>query len=54
MIRNSLKIVEKVGKDKPVLNGTFAFLQTKDVIELDPVAKIVNDLLQGLNVGGLF
>ena len=48
VIGDSLEVGKKVGKNKAVLDRAFALLETNDVIKLYLIAKIVNDLLDGL------
>ena len=46
----TLKVVEHICKDKAVLDGALAFLQTNDMIKLDLVAKVIYNLLERLDV----
>ena len=52
MVGYTLEVCEKVGKNEAVLDSTLALLQSYYVIELYLVAKVVNDLLDGLNLFG--
>ena len=51
VVGNTLKVVEKVRKNKSMLYRTLALLKSENMIELDLITEVVNYLLKGLNVG---
>ena len=51
VVGNTLEVGKYVGKNEAVLDGALALLESDDVIELDLIAKIVNYLLERLDLG---
>ena len=51
MVRNSLTVIENIGKDEAKLNRTFACLETVDMSFSYLFGKTVDNLLKGLNTG---
>ena len=52
VIADTLAVGEKIRQDEADLNGAMALLQTGDVIGLDIRHQTVDDLFQGLHLGG--
>ena len=52
MVGNTFKICEDIGKHEAVLDGAFAVLQTKDMLQTDMVLEIIDDLFERFDLHG--